>query len=955
MKHLNRSNSILTTFPFHLASFAMKRWFITLCLQVCLLAFSYAQVIPKGMNYQAAARNLKGELLSNEKISLKISLVAIEQQQRIVHYSEIHEVTTNALGLFNLVVGEGLRDQGEFGLIPWNTQNIWMEVAFRDKTHSGFATLSRSKLQSVPYAIHAGSAGSLVEKKPAQTSNISPPEPGIESTTWSVFGNYNTDLAGNPYHVNALGTTDFVDLILITDNLERMRITAAGNIITKLNFDITKNLKVGQNLQVDVNASIGDSLVVKKNVVLNTVSGSTLVYGPFTVENLSPSHLTGILTVDQATILKTTLNVDGNTDLNARLFVNNLSPTTLTGTLQVDSVTNLNDALTVTNASPTTLTGTLRVDTCATFHDKLKIDSQFSTDTSGISPSGSLQVGGGTFIRENLYVGGVAKFGGPVGFAGAVTIQDQTQSTSPSTGALKVYGGVGIGLNLNVGGAAMIGGMTTVNDPTQSTDTLTGALKVYGGVGIRRRLNVGGPVSLFDSLTVSGVTTIGSFLQVTSGAPYVAHFVNTTNQNGISIKLGNANTTPGWANNFIEFRNSSSGVVGRIEGQNSSEYLNNPNYIRELNIYETDLKFAEKTVITASYFVVGAVAGVVAAAASSTPCAGLGVCGTTPIVSLIVKAAAELIARSIGLARAVVMRDHFQDRKNEFVNYHAARIGVTYESGAGDYAEWLPKLDTNETFLPGYIVGMKHGQITKDIDDFSKLLVISTKPVVLGNSPDKSRKQAYEKVAFMGQVPVYVLGKAKAGDYILPSGNQDGLGRAVTPEAMRAMDYTQIVGTAWSTKETDDCGLVNVAIGLNDYDISILAADNENQINVLKSEFDKTQEILSNLIPGFKTSARMQETVSRSHGVQKQSTAELRYVESNLGRTDFSQVSRDQVEDYLFMAEKSLRDNGGDPNTVAFWRQYNSDPSYRENCIQSIQNIYKNIVQVQTEKIKLAK
>lgn len=951
MKSLRRSTSRLMASLFRYRAQTAKKWYAVFCFQLCVLAFGYAQVIPKGMNYQAVARNPKGELLSHQKIGLKISLVAMDQGQKITHYSETHEVATNALGLFNLVVGEGRKAGGEFGLIPWNAQNIWLEVSIRDPKDSEFVLLSSSKLQFVPYAIHAGLAGGLAGPgNLQQSSNSSAPEPGVESTTWSVFGNHNTDFAGNPYHINALGTTDFVDLILITDNIERMRITAAGNIITKLNFDITKNLKVGQNLTVDLTASVGDSLVVKGNVILNQVSGFTLVKGPFTVENQSPSLLTGTLTVDRSVDLKETLNVDGNTDLNARMFVNNRSPSLLTGTLQVDSVSNLNDALTVTNASPTTLTGTLRTDSCATFNDRLKIDSQFSTDTSGISPSGSLQVGGGTYVKENLYVGGVAKFGGPVAFAGAVTIQDQTQSTSPSTGALKVSGGVGIGLNLNVGEAAMIGGMTSVTDVTESTDTLTGALKVFGGAGIRRRLNVGGAVSLFDSLTVSGLTTMGNALQVTSGSPYIAHFINTSNQNGISIKL--ANPSPGWSNNFIEFRNSNSGVVGRIEGQNQSEYLNNPNYIRELDIYKTDLKFAEATVITASYFLVGAAAGVVAAAASSTPCAGLGVCGTTPIVSLIVKAAAELAARSIGLARAVELRDHFQERKDEFVNYHAARIGVTYESGAGDYAEWLPKRDTQETFLPGYIVSLQYGQITKRTEGYGKLLVISTKPAVLGNSPEPSLKRNYEKVAFMGQVPVLVMGKVRSGDYILPSGNQDGLGRAVPVENMQAEDYIQIVGTAWSDKETESCGLVNVAIGLNDYDISKLAEDNHGQIQELKSELDQTHSILARLVPGFQPATRSREAAGQAVNVQNPLAGELWFKEASTGRTDFSQVSRDQVEGYLMMAEKSLRDNGGVPENYAFWRQYQTDPSFKENCIASIQGIYKQSVRLQTERIK---
>ena len=85
----------------------MKKLIFILVFQISTLVAGYAQVIPKGMNYQAVARNQKGELISNEPIRLKISLFGNERGGRADHYAEIHEVITNNLGLFNLIIGEG--------------------------------------------------------------------------------------------------------------------------------------------------------------------------------------------------------------------------------------------------------------------------------------------------------------------------------------------------------------------------------------------------------------------------------------------------------------------------------------------------------------------------------------------------------------------------------------------------------------------------------------------------------------------------------------------------------------------------------------------------------------------------------------------------------------------------------------------------------------------------------
>ena len=930
----------------------MKKIYFILGFLISVLSVSLSQVVPKGMNYQAIARSLNGEILANQRVSLRITLLSMDGQFRVSHYSEVHDVVTSETGLFDMIVGEGNKEQGEYGLIPWNSEDIWMEVAIYDKRKTEFAKVSSSRLMAVPYAMHAGSAERLSEKINNPTSNFAPPEPGVISDTWSVFGNSKTDAAGNPYHINALGTTDLVDLIMITNNIERLRILKGGDIETQQNFEVGKNLQVGENLFVGGSASVGDSLKVKKNVLLNTEEGSTINYGAFTVDSQSHTALTGTLTVDKATDLNSTLNVDGNTNINARLFVNNLAPSILSGTLQVDSVTNINDAFFVNNMSPAHFSGTLRVDKDATFQDKLKILSTFSTDTSGSAPSGSLQVNGGAYIKENFYVGGVAKFGGPVAFGGAVSIFDLTQSTTPSTGALKVSGGVGIGLNLNVGEMIMINGMTTIKDETESVDTLTGALKVFGGVGINKRLNVQGAVSLFNSLRVIGPSYLNSSLTVSSSKNFIGHFTNTSDRHGISIQINTG--TPVKTNNYVEFRNSNDAVVGRIEGENAAESILNSGYILQLNGLNTTKSLAEIAIVVASIQVAGAVAGVVAAAASTTTCAGLGVCQTVPIISLIVKAALDLVAKGILLGTATARLVNANNRISDFTTYKAARIGVTYESGNGDYAEWLPKKDLAEKFMPGQIVTIKDGMITKNIEGGGKLLVISTHPIVLGNMPEKGKETSYEKVAFLGQVPVHVLGKVNVGDYILPSGNNDGFGRGVAPGEMKMEDYSIIVGVAWTGSINKSYNLINVALGLYDGDISKSVVDQNNKIIDFRSKFDESNRILSSLVPAY-GALRSKNGISSQQAVasilSKNMAPNFNVDALKIGDFNYAEITGEQIMDMINSAEKLVVEYGGNTDNLFFWKQLKTDVGYKETFIKDMQNIYKTEIRNQFEKI----
>jgi len=144
--------------------------------------------------------------------------------------------------------------------------------------------------------------------------------------------------------------------------------------------------------------------------------------------------------------------------------------------------------------------------------------------------------------------------------------------------------------------------------------------------------------------------------------------------------------------------------------------------------------------------------------------------------------------------------------------------GVTYESGAGDYAEWLERLDPDEKLLVTDVVGVYAGKITKKTEGASQVMVVSFKPVILGNMPEETQKHLYEKVAFLGQTLVRIRGPFAKGDLILPSGLNDGTAIAVAPANMSPNQWEQVLGVSWDQGGRlfgGGISLGNVAVGMS--------------------------------------------------------------------------------------------------------------------------------------------
>jgi len=138
--------------------------------------------------------------------------------------------------------------------------------------------------------------------------------------------------------------------------------------------------------------------------------------------------------------------------------------------------------------------------------------------------------------------------------------------------------------------------------------------------------------------------------------------------------------------------------------------------------------------------------------------------------------------------------------------------GVTLTSGSGDFAELLPRAREAESIEAGDVVGVFGGEITKRTSGAEQVMVVTDRAMILGNDPGAEGRGDYEKVAFMGQVPVRVRGPVEKGDLLIASGRDDGTARALAASEYSPVADGPIIGTAWEASSRGE-QRVNTLVG----------------------------------------------------------------------------------------------------------------------------------------------
>ncbi|OUJ74080.1 hypothetical protein BXP70_10075 [Hymenobacter crusticola] len=489
-----------------------------------MLGTSWAAMaqVPQAMNYQGIARDEAGKLLQSKVISLRISVLAGGAQGAAV-YTETHKAFTNAYGSFSLPVGRGQAVKGAFTDINWGSGNQYLQVEMDAAGGTNYKLMGASELLSVPYAFFAGTAARLsgeTSAKGGPTIGLQGAN-GVPSQNWSLFGNSKSDPT-----TDKLGTTDLADLVIVTNDLERLRITSAGDVNIKTNLNVGNDFRVGRDAAIDRNALIGNDLTVKQNAYFNTVGGSTTSNGPFTVARTSATSLTGTLTVDQATTLKNTLSVNGATTLGSTLGV--AGNTTITGNTVINGTTKLQNLAEATNVS-----------------------------------SGALVVSGGTGIGGALYVGKSLSVYGNTALTGNLSVAGSSEFVD-----IVAKNNGTIGNNLTVKNALTVNKNLNVTAPS---DASVAPLSVQVGDGSASKFSVGTNGRVTVKSTVDGADNDSNNYPVYVDAA----------RNGMAIKVNSSGQSTNSDKNFIGFFDNG-GLRGAVEGQNSADYASDPEFIAEL-------------------------------------------------------------------------------------------------------------------------------------------------------------------------------------------------------------------------------------------------------------------------------------------------------------------------------------------------------------------------------------
>lgn len=730
----------------------IKNLLLVLIVAITLQQYVYSQS-NEGIIYQAEARDNRGNLLKNTPLDVKITILKDHARGSVV-WEELHQITSNNYGMFVLQIGSGQNlTQTTFDAIEWGKNPHFLNVKVKNTHAASWTDSGTNSFSSVPYALHAKTAEKLVdETKHNQKTAAS----GVPSQTWSLFGNQKTDP-----EKDKLGTTDATDLVLVTNNQERLRITSEGKLITPEGV----GLEIGGNLTVKGDSTyIDKDLYVGRNVYLNlsdefNPKGETINHGKFTAQD--------------STFINGNLEVNGETTFkNKTIFDINIAG----GQKDIESYpvlikgSNQGLAIDLTPASDGLLTSQRGNNFISFWRDGIQKGRIESTGIADLDPSGV----------TNLICALIAN---PPNIFENIT--NQTKNITEFNFSSLFSFNAGEAPNLTWNTPILSGGsFTNLTFPTFNQPTF------YPG-------------------SLPGLTFNLEPIQIENP------FVNPCTENPLDIFLNNIN-----------------GLKGSPGDPAYEAWKKFEEIMLEANIFGEENTENAESQLFSNY--------------------------TLDFLTTLINLEKDIKLFAISFAGPHDPEDIITAAYSLYINiltsilqgsYAALNVGVAYESGAGDYAEWLLRADANEAILPGDIVGVIGGKISKNYIHAEKFMVVSSAPIVLGNMPENKEEELNaEKVAFMGQVPVKVQGKVAIGDYIVPSGEGNGIAIAVHPKNMLAKDYKRIIGVAWEeSKPGELVSMINTAVGINNNDMA-------NVIEEMQFTLNSIQKSLKKLDPSFEVS-----------------------------------------------------------------------------------------------------
>jgi len=116
---------------------------------------------PQKFSYQAVIRNSSNQLIINQQVALRISILQGSESGNVV-FSETHSPSTNTNGLITIQVGSGTNISGNINVINWANGPFFIQSETDPTGGNDYTLTTTSQMLSVPYALYAETAGSNI-------------------------------------------------------------------------------------------------------------------------------------------------------------------------------------------------------------------------------------------------------------------------------------------------------------------------------------------------------------------------------------------------------------------------------------------------------------------------------------------------------------------------------------------------------------------------------------------------------------------------------------------------------------------------------------------------------------------------------------------------------------------------------------------------------------------------